>query len=403
MSRRSFPMAALVAVVLATAAQAPAQPAFDLTLGGSLAALDERGFGTSTRGIAHATLGLEQRFDGERGRVGYTLDAGTYATAGDWRSLLHTAEVVYRFELAAEGRGRLFLGASGALRDNGADWGQADYRAAGLMANSQWRLGPRATLRFGYRFDLRRFPDLEALDQEQHDGFASLLVNLPSRTTLVAEAHVGAKSYAGEALTFTLPADGATPPGTRDHGHGVGGLGPDVRPVLITLSDAMRARQVNWLARVAQSLADRTGLSLQYSERRTSGRVPPGLVTTPAGFFDDGVYDDPFASDARAARLALKQGFASGAWLQAWGVRLKRDFNGALALGLDSLPLPTGELRRDRVWRAGAGLRLPLAAAREGALRLGLEFRYDFTDHGSNDVYYDYRSHAAGAALTLAY
>jgi hypothetical protein len=392
------------AATLALTAHAFAQPAFDLTVGGSLAALDEAGFGRSTRGLAHAALDFEQRFDDAHGRVGYALAAATYATEGDWRSLLHTAELVYRIDLAAEERGRLFLGASGSLRDNGDAWGQADYRAFGLMANSAWRLGAHATLRAGYRFDLRRFPDLAALDQEQHDGFASLLVNLPSRTTLIGEAHVGVKAYDGGTLTLTLPAeDGATTSPHGGRGRGAGSLGPGVRPTVITLADASHAHQVNWLVRAAQSLRDRTGLSLQYARRSTSGRVPPALVTTPAGFFDDGVYDDPFASDARAGRAALKHVFAGGATLEAWGLRLERDFSATPALGLDGLPLPAGELRRDRVWRAGAGLRLPLGSGRAGALRLALDLGYDFTDHRSNDVYYDYRSHAAGVALRLAY
>lgn len=404
MSRRAGCRFTFGAAAVLAAPLAVAQPAFDLTLGGSLAALDETAFGASTRGLAHGTLGLEQRFDERRGRLGYTLDAGTYATTGDWRSFLHTAEAVYRIDLAAEQRGSVFLGASGALRDNGEAWGQADYRAFGLMANTQWRVGG-ATLRGGYRFDLRRFPDLAALDQEQHDAFASVLVNLPSRTTLIGEAHAGLKSYAGETLTVAVPDDPAEPAttGRGGRGRGTGSLGPDVRPSFVTLGDATQARQIHWLARVAQSLADRTGLSLQYSERHAWGRVPPALVTTPAGFFDDGVYDDPFASDARAGRVALKHVFANGGSVEAWGTRLRRDFTGTAALGLDGQPLATLELRRDRVWRAGAALRQPLRAPREGALRLALELAYDFSEHRSNDAYYDYRAHTVGVALRFAY
>jgi len=54
--------------------------------------------------------------------------------------------------------------------------------------------------------------------------------------------------------------------------------------------------------RAAQSLGERTGLSLQYTWRTVFGSVPPVVVSTPALFFEDGVYDDPYASDASAAR-----------------------------------------------------------------------------------------------------
>ena len=50
---------------------------------------------------------------------------------------------------------------------------------------------------------------------------------------------------------------------------------------------------VSVLGRVAQSLADRTGVSLQYLQRTSFGALPTVVVTTPALFFDDGVYDDP--------------------------------------------------------------------------------------------------------------
>jgi hypothetical protein len=57
-------------------------------------------------------------------------------------------------------------------------------------------------------------------------------------------------------------------------------------------------------------LGDRTGVWGQGFVRRAVGRVPPAIVTTPAGFFDDGVYDDPFASDLDALSGGVKHLFA---------------------------------------------------------------------------------------------
>ena len=63
---------------------------------------------------------------------------------------------------------------------------------------------------------------------------------------------------------------------------------------------------------LAQSLGLRTGLSLEYTRRSVFGAVPPVVVTTPPVLFEDGVYDDPYASDASAARAGS---FASShAW-----------------------------------------------------------------------------------------
>ena len=68
-------------------------------------------------------------------------------------------------------------------------------------------------------------------------------------------------------------------------------------PGRVGVATSDHAQQLTLLGRVAQSLGERTGLSLQATWRGTGGSVPPAVVTTPAGFFDDGVYDDPFASD----------------------------------------------------------------------------------------------------------
>jgi hypothetical protein len=160
---------------------------------------------------------------------------------------------------------------------------------------------------------------------------------------------------------------------------------------------------VAWRVRVAQSLADRTGLSVDYSARHTSGDVPPALITTPAHFYDDGVYDDPFASDARRLGANLKHVFVGAGVMRGWVAWQKKDYRATPALDLDGEPFAGGELRQDRVWRAGASWRLPLFPALTGRVLVNLDLGYAFADHRSNDAFYDYVSHAFGFTLGLAY
>jgi hypothetical protein len=125
------------------------------------------------------------------------------------------------------------------------------------------------------------------------------------------------------------------------------------------------------------------------------------VVTTPALFFDDGVYDDPFASDARRCRLAIKHIFEGGAILEVTGSWLGKDYTGTLALDSDGLPFP--ELRRDRVWGTGASIRLPLFPQNTGAVLLDLDLAYRYTRHRSNDAFYNYTLHSLIAGVSVTY
>jgi hypothetical protein len=428
---RSF---ALTAVALALAAAVRAQPTLDVSIGGALQSLATPELGTTdTRPSLVGGAGAGLDFAGRHGHVGYGLEAGTYASEGDWSYRLHRLDARYRLDLSPSTR--LHLGASGGLRRNGAAWQDADYDAVGGFANLETTPREGWTLRTGYRVDRRVFDAMPSLDQTEHGAFATLLVNLPSRTTIIAEARAGVKSYRGEAVAAAAPA-GATvdgpgadgpvpasagagqgPSGGAGKGQGNGGagsggsgiaatgMGPSTRPVRPSVSvvSADRAQQVTLLARVAQSLGDRTGLSFQATWRGVGGSVPPALVTTPAGFFDDGVYDDPYASAQTGAELRLKHVRRGGTVFEASARHFVQSYDAAPALGADGLALAGGPLREDRVWRAAAAVEVPLFPSRTGSFALGLQLAYGFTRSASNDVFYDYRNHSGAVALTLGY
>jgi hypothetical protein len=405
-SRSLVPILVLgVAAFLGTPARA--QVGLEARLGGSLDSLKDLN-GSDVSGAAAGFVNPEYVFASGHGRVEYTLSGGSYAAEGDWTYLAHRLGGTYQFDLGSSDRLRLYLSGSADWRRNGEDWAYADYRALGAMSNLEWQPRDTVTFRAGYRFDARDFPDLAALNQDEHSGFASLNLNLKTRTTLIGEVRFGAKAYEGETpvtiVEQAVEGSGMPSPVGRGSGGTGRGLTSGVRTVVVygdpTGEDA---RQLTWLARVAQSLGNRTGLSVQYHQRTTSGSVPPALVTVPPLFFDDGVYDDPYASDARTWSASLKHAFSGGAVAQAYGYRQDKDFNSAVALGADGLPLAGEPLREDRITRAGLELSLPFLRSRSGAVSLGLEIGYVYTDARSNDAYYDYSSHALGLGLTVAY
>jgi hypothetical protein len=354
--KRALGAAAAAAFLLAPG-RAGAQVYFEARLQPSLESWETS---DDAQGAVSGSAAAEYQFAGQRGRLFYGLDAGTYATPGDWSYLEQNAGVTWTL---GSDRRRLYLGARGTVRRNGLDWSAADYKGALAMANVELGLGAQAKLRFGYSLAGRDFTGLPELDHVEHDGFASLLVNLPSRTTLLGEAHLGAKSYSG----------------------------------------AVRANQLTWLGRVAQSLADRTGLSVQVSGRLRSGTVPPVLVSTPPAFLDDGVYDDPLASDAVAVRAALKHVLQGGAVLEAEGWWQRKDYVATLAVDAMGLPRVPDTLRLDESWRGQLRASIPIWTERTGPVGVTLDLGYAFLDRSSNDAFYDNSSHGVFAALSLKY
>jgi hypothetical protein len=390
----------VAALLLWGAAPAAAQLSVDVRLGGAHDALAYTGADPEGRLAAAGALDMGYLLADGRARLFYSLDAARYSTPGDWSTLQHDLGGVHRTDLTESGHLRLFLGADATWQGNGDAWSVAGYRALGGMANLEYRPIDGPTLRGGYRIDSRRFPDIPELDQIEHDAFVSALFNFQTRTTLIGEIHLGAKGYAGGIVPSEMS---PTVPEGRG-GRGRGGMGPGIRSAEVPrLHDSDHAGLVAWQVRVAQSLADRTGLSVDYSARHTSGDVPPALVTTPAHFYDDGVYDDPFASDARRVGGTLKHIFVSAGVLRGWVTWQGKDYRATPALDLDGEPLPEGELREDRVWRAGVSWRVPLFPARTGRVLVDLDLGYAFADHRSNDVFYDYASHVIGFALGVAY
>jgi hypothetical protein len=257
---------------------------------------------------------------------------------------------------------------------------------------------------------VRRFTDSPALNQMQHAGFGSVLVSFETRTTLIGELNVGSKHYEAVSSRTEVLAVHADPDVTARAGSGMQGRGTGWRsmagltlvPVAVPGSPGSNAHHVTVYARVAQSLAARTGLSVEVSRRQVFGQVSPALITTPAMFIDDGVYDDLFASDATRGGITLKSIVAKDIELMgSFGWNDKR-YGATYAFDENGITVPD-VLRHDRVRTARAAVTWPLFPARTGKLALDLITGYDYTDHDSTSALYRYRAHTVRVGLGVKY
>lgn len=395
-----------VVILMSCSALAEAQPSASVTIGGTYASFREGATAAAPRQDVGGAASVEHLFRNERGRVFYDLDGGTYEGAGDWSYWLHSSGVTYVLGGGGATDRRLYFNAAVTLRKNGTAWAAADYAAVSAGVNAEFHPRDGMTARTGYRLDRRSFADTSALTHVEHSAFSSVLVNLESRTTLIGELQLGAKSYAGQLpLDPTVVATSTAATGVMfGQGRGVG-PGLRVTQPMLTLSQSQSgaAGRASAIVRVAQSITDRVGAYAQASVRTTFGDVPPGLVATPAGFSDDGVYDDPFASHAATAQFGMTAESAGGARLQGLGSWSDRRYTSTSAVDVNWLDLPGSPLRRDRVWRGSAVWSQPVLTARTGAVALSIDTGYRFVRSRSNDAFYSYTSHSVGLSFSVRY
>jgi hypothetical protein len=410
--KRRIAISLFSAVAAATAATA--QPSFSVSVGQGFESLQPSGEAGGSQGSLAGAGSVQYLFADERARVFYDLAISDYASPGDWRTLAHEAGGRYRFDLGRTDQHHLFAGGSVVLRRNGDSWDAADYNAVGGFVNLELHPSATSVVRTGYRIDLRTFPTFAPLDQLEHGAFASALVNLQTRTTLIGEVAFGAKRYEGTSpyTTVVISAPGVgLGGGTAGRGSGgVHGNGSQAGIMSSLISDTVTvpgspgtdARLVTVLVRVAQSLASRTGLAVELQRRETFGDVPPAVVTTPARFFDDGVYDDPYASDSTLARVSLKSIVWRDLELAAGASWQDKPYGATPAFDADGTPID-GVLRHDRVVRASARATFPVAPSRTGMFDLDFVCGYEFTRDRSTTAAYDYTSHTVGVGFQVGY
>jgi hypothetical protein len=418
-------------LVASFAADSVAQTSVSAVVGGSLDSVDRQVVAASDSATPAGSFTLEQLALAERLRLFYALDGGTFTTEGDWHYVQHGGGGRYRFDVGE--RAWLFVGGTGSVRLNGESWSTANYRALGAFTNLEVPYA-RGTFRTGVRADRRVFDDQPELDQTEVSGFASVLVNLPSRTTLIGEATLGSKRFDAGALSVPVPMPvgeashtllGATTPsgqgaagqGSMGQGQGnaasgsssAGGwrggngqVGSYMVAVPTESPDGSRARQFTIFGRVAQSLADRLAATIDVTWREAGGAVAPAVVTTPEMMIDDGVYDDPYASDATVVRAGIKRVFEVGRELEAGVSIWSKYYENTPAFDATGTAL-AGVMREDDIWRVEASWREPLLPSRTGPIGLALLTTYTFMDSTSTDAFYDYRSHRARVLLAISY
>jgi len=389
---RVIPLLALPAAVATTAlapgaarAQAPARTQSSVRATAVLTAAYTdnlfQSYSERTDWVQRLSLDLDY---GSRNRSAYySAEAQCYNEYGDLFTQTHMLGV--SVQRPGPERRLLAGGLHATVREGRRGYEYKDYVEAGGHGSAKLYLRPSLMLRAGSGLQARVYRHAGDFSYLEPTAYAQLSRFLPTRTTLMAGLDLGAKTYlraagdpaAGDSLAYVRTSD--------DDLQAVAGL---------------------WI-KAAQSLADHTGLQLQYTRRYLLGggtryRRPEEYDSS------EELFDDQYSRSSRELRTTLKHRSAAGIDLLLTARRARRRYEGRPALDLDGQPLvPDGPRegsvdRRDT--RTSLLTRVAVDLTRYAPLVLaGLELRLERSclKVDSNDPYYDATARTYSASLRL--
>ena len=311
-------------------------------------------------------------FDIDVGRAAlggwYTGRVDLYGDYGDLFTQTHVLGV--GLSRTGENRQQLAGSLSAAVRAGRSTYDYRDYLETRATVTGRRYLGPALLLRGGGAVELRDYRHAGDFSYAEPSAWVQISRFLPTRTTLLAGADIGAKTYL-HAAGDTAAAWART-----------------------TGEDAQALASV-WL-KVAQSLAPRTGVQLRFAWQ-TLWEGQPRYQQT--GDYDPvgELFDDDYSHSGSEWRLTLKhQASRFEAIAVAWTDG--RRYDGRPALDLSGIAI--GETRRDRRTGLRLGLTHDLAI---GGPRRDVSIHADASALSvtSNDPYYDTAARWLSLSLEL--
>ena len=188
------------------------------------------------------------------------------------------------------------LGVNWSLRVNQDDYNYYNYSQ--LSGNANFQLSTDIILiKGGYSYRWRNYPNWPDLSNYLHNVHIQLNKSFPTRTTVIAEAGFGNKSFFGQD-TFTT---------TTNTGHGSGRWANNTSTSITnTISERLSTSQVNIILRLTQSLHEKAGIYFQY-RKQISLDDETSYRNFDDYYQDNELFDDPFTyeSDSYSSQLTI--------------------------------------------------------------------------------------------------
>jgi len=258
-----------------------------------------------------------------------------------------------------QNKGRLYLGGKLGLRQNTSEYAAYDRRSSNAYATLKYYLTKTTVAKMGYGMEYGSYPNLSTFNFLENYGFLQLSKSFQTRTTLQAMFEAGRRDY----------------------------------PNMSDDSSGSYTSQITGSVKLAQSLANKTGLQLQYLWHHAPHGVEEQYIED-AYYSAEEFFDDEYAYSGSEYRAVLKH-------MAPWRTTLKasismkdRNYN------VPSLYTMSGSREdRDVTFRFEVEKKFSLGAATDFALHM----QFLNKRNNSNDSYYDYSTNMLSIGTKVAF
>ena len=247
-----------------------------------------------------------------------------------------------------------------------------DHRVLSLSMDYKQFLSEVVINRMAYTVRSMRFSQLPDFNYTEHAILSNLNVALPTQTTLILQAELGAKYYGSPDSMQSM----------RGSGTGASSLLPDVAQLAGSL-------------RIGQSLFEGTGVSVT-AKYLWNVRKHSRVLTSSSGVIaDDEVFDDHYGYEGPQVSVMLTQVLGESALLRLTTGYQSRTYSSLGAF--DQAGVQIADERRDD--------RLFVNVMAEWTLDSGITFRgvYDVIRNTSNDPFYGYANNALTTEILMPF
>ena len=314
-------------------------------------------------------------FKGEtvQSRIYYQGDLNYFKTYSD--RLYHNQAIGYDgYTVSSDNKRTLYFGANWSLHDGRDIYDYYDFSKLQFYVNSKIYLRPNLIGKFGYILNNRNYSELPEFNYWEHYLYTQLNTFFQTGTSITMVFNYGLKNY----IPLQISSNWRNPEFFEM---------PSVDQLVSSL-------------KVAQSLGDKTSLSLKYLNR-----LNPGLVTGSAAvmntddlFTEDELFDDSYGYSGNEFSVNfthylpayIKLELSSTYYLKNYHNRHIYDLEGNLDISGD-----TRSDRRSLIW---AGLSRSFAV-NWGIKNIKLSLQGGYLKNDSNDSYYQFDNYFGSLGL----
>ncbi len=247
-----------------------------------------------------------------------------------------------------------------------------DHSLFGASVGYNYALVGTVANKLGYTFRSVRFTELGDFSYTEHAVSTAFHAPLPTSTTVIAQADLGAKFYS-----------------TASPGSGSGSMRKGTGSIMPSVT------QLAGFVRVGQSIVDGTGLSATVRYQWNIQKQTRYLSSSYGVISDDELFDDHYGYEGLQTSLMLTQVLSESMFLRIAGGLQNRSYSTLAAYDLGGTLI--ADSRVDRRSYVSVFLQ------KEFDLGFILKGAYDLIRNASNDKYFDYWNNAVTLELTVPF